>query len=65
MISYNLERAYHHGEISDKNSRCREAHVNQAGVLLPNTAADLLSIWGPRGLEKVKEAFMDPPDPSG
>lgn len=27
MISYNLEHMYHHEEISDRNSHCREAGV--------------------------------------
>ncbi|KAM6422518.1 LOW QUALITY PROTEIN: protein ITPRID1 [Rhynochetos jubatus] len=33
MISYNLEHVYHRGEISDKNSHCWQADVNQAGML--------------------------------
>lgn len=66
MISYNLEHVYHHEEISDKNSHCGEADVNQAGVLAPKwKAADLLSVWRPWGLGRVKEAFVDTPDLPG
>lgn len=58
MISYNLEHVYHHEEISDKNSHCGEADVNQAGMLLPKwKAADLLSIWGLWVLERMKETW--------
>lgn len=35
MIAYNPEHVFDHAEISDENFPCREANVNQLGVLLP------------------------------
>lgn len=66
MIAYNPEHVFHHAEISDENFPCREANVNQLGVLLPKwKAAAALSVLGLQFYGAVKEAFMDLLHPPG